>query len=504
MAIRGVAFNWMSRAVTFFIAFFVTPIVVTSLGETMYGIWAIIMAAAGYYGLADLGLRAASVKYISEFLATRNADAVNGVVWTSFVCYTVLAQVVMVAASIIAWYFPVLFKGIPSGHLDDIRIAVVLTGLTVAIRLITHVFDAALDALKRFDLTNYISMASSIAQALLIIWVVRHAQSFTNMALVSVAVCVLAQATRLIFAIALMKRDIEFGFCKPNMMSAQLIFGFGFFNVIRNLAGMLASSSGSVIIGMVIGPTQVAFYAIAESLVQKIGMVTRGFNSVLIPVSSELKARKQTSEIMRASFVTARVLLTVSLFISLMFAVAGESFLRLWVGESFAENSHLLLVILSIAFAGRMCSGGLPAILSGAGYVRVVAYIEIIRAAVTLALGIFLLKEFGVAGFAVGMLAASICSHVLAMPIVSSKLLEYPLRAYYLDVFPRAFLTTLCVAPPAWLMFSSIPVDGFADWFVMATAVGILELIAMYYICLDRALRVDIIRSLPFRKTADA
>ena len=56
LAIRGVVFNWLGRASSLVIAFVVTPIIVTNLGNGNYGVWSLLMAFASYYGLMDLGL----------------------------------------------------------------------------------------------------------------------------------------------------------------------------------------------------------------------------------------------------------------------------------------------------------------------------------------------------------------------------------------------------------------------------------------------------------------
>ena len=83
LAVRGVAISWLGRVCGLAVTFFVTPILVHGLGEATYGLWSIVMALTGYYGLVDLGIGKASTKYIAEFDAKKDELAVRKVVDTS-------------------------------------------------------------------------------------------------------------------------------------------------------------------------------------------------------------------------------------------------------------------------------------------------------------------------------------------------------------------------------------------------------------------------------------
>ncbi|MFH1920435.1 MAG: hypothetical protein ABIP48_11185, partial [Planctomycetota bacterium] len=91
LAIRSVAFNWLGRGCSFIITFIVTPIILHGLGNEAYGIWAIVMSAAAYYAIADLGLQSACVKYIAQFVALGDREARDNLVLTAFSLYSMLA-----------------------------------------------------------------------------------------------------------------------------------------------------------------------------------------------------------------------------------------------------------------------------------------------------------------------------------------------------------------------------------------------------------------------------
>ena len=51
--IRNIVSNWVGFSVQVAVAFFLTPFILHSLGDTRYGIWSLVIGLTGYYGLLD-------------------------------------------------------------------------------------------------------------------------------------------------------------------------------------------------------------------------------------------------------------------------------------------------------------------------------------------------------------------------------------------------------------------------------------------------------------------
>src|SRR6266852_3513339 len=66
---RGVFSNWTALAVSFVVAFFLSPFIVHHLGVVAYGVWALVVAITSYMSLLDLGLRGAVIRFVSRHYA---------------------------------------------------------------------------------------------------------------------------------------------------------------------------------------------------------------------------------------------------------------------------------------------------------------------------------------------------------------------------------------------------------------------------------------------------
>src|SRR6266853_2852940 len=86
------------------------PFIVHSLGDRMYGIWALVATLVGYYGLLDLGLSSAVSRYLAAALGAGNQEQCNRVFNTSLRIFAALGVVVLVVGCISAAVSPRLCK----------------------------------------------------------------------------------------------------------------------------------------------------------------------------------------------------------------------------------------------------------------------------------------------------------------------------------------------------------------------------------------------------------
>ena len=55
--VKNVAGSWLGLGTTMVVGFLLTPFILHRLGNTALGLWVLITAFTGYYGMLDLGIR---------------------------------------------------------------------------------------------------------------------------------------------------------------------------------------------------------------------------------------------------------------------------------------------------------------------------------------------------------------------------------------------------------------------------------------------------------------
>ncbi len=79
--------NWISLALQIVAGLVLTPYIISNVGEARYGIWTVISTIVGYYGLLDLGIQSAVVRYVARYAGQGDYRSMNEVASTSLAIF---------------------------------------------------------------------------------------------------------------------------------------------------------------------------------------------------------------------------------------------------------------------------------------------------------------------------------------------------------------------------------------------------------------------------------
>src|SRR6202789_1515037 len=110
----NVTMNWVAMVVGMIVPFFLTPIVVRSLGSVAYGVWILAVSTVAYLGLLDLGLRSAVIRYVSKADAQGQEAEAQKAIGAALWFRILIAFGAVFLSFVLAMVFPHLFK-VPNG-----------------------------------------------------------------------------------------------------------------------------------------------------------------------------------------------------------------------------------------------------------------------------------------------------------------------------------------------------------------------------------------------------
>ena len=64
-----------------------TPFLLKTLGDSIYGLWVVLTAIIGHIGMLELGVQTAVIKLVAEFQATEDYKKVNETVITTLLFF---------------------------------------------------------------------------------------------------------------------------------------------------------------------------------------------------------------------------------------------------------------------------------------------------------------------------------------------------------------------------------------------------------------------------------
>ncbi len=479
---RGVASNWAGRLCAIAITFVATPIVIHGLGDEAYGVWSMVVSLGAYYTLSNLGLRAAGVKYISQFEAVDDREAVNKVVMAMLVAYVPIAALVLGVAGCIALGFPNLVE---TEHISPstLRWVIVVCGASVSVGVVGEVYASILVALRRFEQTNMVGVVSQLVQAIAIVVAVRAGYGLIAMAWIIFLVTTGRQLWTLWLAFRAAPY-IQVDLRQYEWSTLRMLLGFGTLNVVAAAARRVNNFGGSIIIGFVSGPVLVTFYAIASSLATKVEELGQGVNSVLMPIVSQLDAQKRQRDLESVFFLSASTLFSAALGVAVVLVVLGHPLIAFWISPEHAAASYPVLCVLAIGMAIRMPSMSSANVLKGTASMKPLVRVAVFEAVLSLSLGFLFVPFWGILGMGCALFTSQVLVAILLAPI-TCRIIGVALPLYV----RKAYLPGLLVVVPTTLV--ALLIRHFAPptqlWQVILEACLILAVagLAIVLACFD-------------------
>ena len=491
LAIRSVFSNWVGRACAIVITFFLTPFVVHTLGDESYGIWAILMSFTSYYALADMGVRAAAVKYISQYVGKDDRESTSKIVITTLFVYLAISTCLSLVVVLIACVFPYVIE-LSEATTATVRWVILLTGGAVAVKFFGQVFSATLHAHQRFDLTNVVSISSQIIMAISYVIVLSAGFGLVGMAAVTLVATVVAQSCLATLAIRLLE-GLPFSTRYFDREMLKLVFGFAGTSFLTNTARRLTQYFGTIIIGVMYGPAAVAFYAIPESLSRHALSFAKGVTSVIDPLASRLESQGQQKSLVKLLILAPRFLFAYSLAVAALFITHGKQFIGFWIGPDYAVQSYPILCVLAIALVARVTSNPLRSLLRGMAKLKILVICAILEMAITLVGGPCLAYQFGLVGMAWAIVVAQVLIGGIILPVYCCHVLEFPGKEFFRDVVRQPVLSVLSSLTVGVLLVWFLPATGLYLHMLQMACVGAVGALATFLFCFDREQKQDVV-----------
>ena len=158
--IKGSIFRNAELCVLLVVSFLMTPLIVHSLGDRMYGVWTLVGIFMGYYGLLDFGLSSAASRFISQSLGRNDYDEMSRVATTACTLFSMVGAAALLITILIAAACPFFIHDPSEAVL--FRKIILLIGVATAVSFPARVFDGILNSHLRYDYTSCIAIARTL------------------------------------------------------------------------------------------------------------------------------------------------------------------------------------------------------------------------------------------------------------------------------------------------------------------------------------------------------
>jgi len=326
------------------VAFFLTPFIVRTLGDAVYGFWVLVMSFIGYASILEMGVQPAVVKLVGQYRGLDDTAKLNELITAAFTFFITVGLISMIGCVTI-------IPGVVQGHVEGLEnldpsgwlFAVI--ALDAAVMFLKYLYSATLYGWQRYHLQNILDVAGWLLNALLIVLFLERG-GVLALAIVKLSVDVVG-TTASYFMVRSVFPQLRMDLRALSRSSFRELMSFGGRIFMSSTANRVATNAQPIIISTALTAAATAFYAIPVRLIDYARQIGWSLGMAFMPAFSELQSRQEAG-LMRSIYLSySRYIFLVQLPILVLLFVYGVPFIGLWIGPEYAQQGRWTLYFLT-------------------------------------------------------------------------------------------------------------------------------------------------------------
>ncbi len=437
--IKNVGSSWFTLGFDVIVGLLLYPFILHRLGDTATGIWGLIFAITGYYGLFDLGIRSSVVRYVSKFTAIDDVEDLAKLINTSLFSYSCIAILSLLVTAVLTFYVDTIFK-IPPGLHSTARWLMLMVGTAIALGFPLGVVGGFLDGLQKFYINNWTSVTANAVRVVLIVLALTHGRGLLTVALITVVLPLITSLVR--GAIAFRICPVPFGLKYVDRGTFRMMANYSGVTLIIMVATQLKFKTDTIVIGTMLSAAAVTYFIIGSRIVNYTQQVVMALAQNFLPLASQSEATGNMDRLRKVLVAGNRLCALICFPITATLLILGKSVIEVWVGQKYVATSYPVLVILIVPSTLMWAQAASGRVLFGIGKHRTWAFVTLAEGVCNLILSLILVRPYGIAGDAFGTAIPLACSMTLFMPSHLCRKLGIRLRTYLREAYSLPLLIT--------------------------------------------------------------
>ncbi|MBA2461334.1 MAG: oligosaccharide flippase family protein [Actinobacteria bacterium] len=422
----------------------VTPIVLHTLGEEPFGIWAFIGAVTIYLSVLDLGVGPSIVRFAAEARGRRSTEDTNALASVGLALYGVIGLATLPIGAVLAWAVPALVDT-PDNLVWAARVSTFLVVLSIAARFPLGLFNNLLVGQQRFDLQNLANFVAAVLYAVLVAVLLPHGGGLVLLGALTLGTTLL----RLALPLAWLRRELPELRVRRALVTRERLrelTSFSWSNFLVHLANKVVFATDVVVVGIVLGAEATALYAIpAKLFTLAFGLGSVG-TSLLYPAFAEHEGAGEADRQRRLLLAGLRGGTAAAVFLALPLLLIPDQLIEGWVGQGKGESSPVL-ALLALVLVVHQPIYLVTHYLIARARQREIARVLVVAGAANIGLSVMLAFTVGIWGVALSTLVTDLAVILYVFPALVA-----PATSVGVAAFARAALRPVLPAAVAALV----------------------------------------------------
>lgn len=411
---KATLLSYINLGISNIIGIVLTPFIIKMLGNSEYGLFALIGAFVGYLSILDLGLTNAIVRFVAQYRTQSNKMEQENFLAISLIIYALIGVAIILSGGVMYANVEALFgDALTAAQMGKAKIMLIIFIFNIAITLPGGAFTGICNGYEHFVFPRVLTIIKYIVRTVLVVIILYKGADALGLVILDSILNLAFIGTTVYYAFA--KLGIKIKLHSFNANFVKEIFAYSIWIFVFGLVYQFQWRTGQIILGATTNTVIVAIYAVGVTLglyFLTFGNVINGFMlpKAVKAIYENTSNEKLTSEMIRVS----RMTLVVLFYLLGGFLITGQEFVALWVGEAY-KDAWLVALLIMIAYILPISQGYAHAILEAKKLMRFKALTSVLFTIIGLIVGGYLSAKYGLKGIIYGIFGALIALQLLML-----------------------------------------------------------------------------------------
>ncbi|MDR1582693.1 MAG: oligosaccharide flippase family protein [Prevotellaceae bacterium] len=467
---KNIIANYIGRIWGFISIFIFVPFYLKILGVESYAVIQFHAVLLGIMAFADAGLTATLSREFAR--ADKNDNYKANLLRTFEYCY--LAILIFVATVIVGFSSVIAEKWLNIEHIQasDIALYIKLIGISIALQMMTTLYQGGLIGLQKQVLANTLSIGWNVCRSGLILIPLYFFPSLHLFFIWQVVLNALYLLT--------LKKTVS-GSLKPvykpmfhkKLLSGVWRFALGMMGM--SLLSSILIQSDKLIVSNILSLTEFGYYSLASAMGQMPMMLTTPIGIAVYPKLTQLVSGNKTSEEKRYFGMYSFITVSIGVTLMLVLFCYAQDYLFIWTRKhEIASAAYRTVRVLCIGTFFQITQLVPYYIGVAHGHTRTNVIIGICSVIFIIPALIFSAEKWGLIGAAFPWLIMSIVTFFALSAIVLKKFLPHIFMAWFGKNILLPVLVAFAVFVPIYLLCGQLPQGNWTMLYGSLAAVAML------------------------------
>lgn len=471
--IKGASIAYFTIFFNIVSGLFYTPYVISSIGESGYGIFTLVSTLMSYFML-DFGIGNSMSKFLSESRfgnSEYSQEQITAVIFQIFLVATVLISLLLV---VVYFFLDNVMQGLTPYEMVEFKeIYIVMAIFTIPVFLFIPL-NGILTANEEFAMLKFSDFLAKFLKIVLTLIFFIFSKSILSVALASVVADTSALIIKLVFCIK--RRILRITPSYSNKELIKQIFSFSLWMMVVNIAQRFIIPITPTILGIFSNSTEIAIFSIAIVIEGYVFTFASAINGLFLPKVTELYSQNKKDEVNNLAIFVGRIQLFAISLVLFGFVIFGQEFLVLWVGDGFSKT-YIVSILISMPNIIVLTQEIYYSAMIIENLIKDRAILFSIGSIVCTVLSAILAIKFGSIGSGVAIMLCLLGCHVIGMNIIYHKKLGMDVLSFFKEVHLKILPILIAVSIVFYLIYLQFYYSG---WFMLIIAAAIYVVLYLF------------------------